>query len=376
MKMFALYLFGFLALSTAARADDGHAFPTLPVGSTAPDFSLPGVDGKNHTLKEFASAKVLAIVFTTNHCPTSQAYEDRLKKIAKDYQKKGVTLVAISPSDPAGVRPDELGYTDLDDNLESMKIRARDRKFNFPYLYAGDKYQGMAKAYGPTATPHAFVFDAERKLRYVGRIDDSERVNKVKTHDLRNAIDALLAGKPVAVAQNKAFGCSTKWAEKSGEVAAFWDKVNAQPVSIEVANADVLKGLRKGKPGVVKLINVWATWCGPCAAEFPDLMNVHLNFKHRDFELITVAAQFPDEQPAVLKFLKKHHAATRNLIFSDDDKYKLMEAIDPKWDGALPYTLLIDPSGKVLYRKMGGIDFLQLRRALLPALDKTTPWSG
>ena len=136
---------------------------------------------------------VLAIIFTCNHCPTAQYYEPRIKQIVTDYRNKGVALVAISPNDPASVRLDELGWADMGDSFEEMKLRAKDRDYNFPYLFEGDA-KGVARAYGPVATPHAFVFDAQRKLRYAGAIDDSERIQHVQKRYLRDAIDSLLAG--------------------------------------------------------------------------------------------------------------------------------------------------------------------------------------
>src|SRR5204863_864089 len=148
---------------------------TLPLGSPAPDFNLPGVDGRSYTLKDFAEAKILVIVFTCNHCPTAQYYEERLKRLVTDYKPKGVAVLAIMPNDPKSVRLDELGWTDLSDTFEEMKLRARDQHFNFPYLFDGDT-ESVSRKYGPVATPHAFVFDGQRQLRYVGAIDDSERL--------------------------------------------------------------------------------------------------------------------------------------------------------------------------------------------------------
>ena len=124
------------------------------------------------------------------------------------------------------------------------------------------------------------------------------------------------------------------------------------------------------------MINVWATWCGPCVSEFDELIETNLRFRHRDFELVTVAAHFPDESEKVHKFLKDHHASTRNLYFGTPDKYKLIEALDPEWNGALPHTMLIAPGGEVLYRQTGELDFLELRRKIVPALNKITPWPG
>src|SRR5262245_1034125 len=148
-----------------AGAFDGTEVPTLKIGAKAPDFDLPGVDGKNWKLRDFDKSKILVVIFTCNHCPTAQYYEERIKKLVVDYKDKGVGFVAISPNDPNSVRPDEMGYTDMGDTLEEMKIRARDHQFNFPYLMGGGKNEAVAKAYGPQATPHAFIFDAERKLQ-------------------------------------------------------------------------------------------------------------------------------------------------------------------------------------------------------------------
>jgi thiol-disulfide isomerase/thioredoxin len=205
MKTFVgiLFLMLMTVLTSSAQAD-----PTpLEIGSAAPGFSLPATDGKTYSLKDFQGSRLLLIVFTCNHCPTAQAYEDRIKQLVTDYKHKGVAVVAISPNDPLSVRLDEMGYTDLGDSFEDMKIRAKDKQFNFPYLYDGETSATSMK-YGPQATPHVFIFDAQRKLRYSGRIDDGEKPGTAKTHDARNALDALLAGKPVPVEKTKTFGCS------------------------------------------------------------------------------------------------------------------------------------------------------------------------
>jgi peroxiredoxin len=209
----------------------------LAIGAAAPDFDLPGVDGKRSSLKSFADAKLLVVVFTCNHCPTANAYEERIKKIVEDYKPRGVALVAISPNDPKALRLDELGYTDLGDTLEDMKIRAKHKAFNFPYLYDGD-VQEVSRKYGPAATPTVYIFDAGRKLRYVGRVDDSEREKNVQSHDARNALDALLAGQPVPVEKTRTFGCSTKWSDKRDTVVEAMKKLAAEPVSLEPVDAE------------------------------------------------------------------------------------------------------------------------------------------
>jgi len=359
------------ALSPLAAAD--YQPSTLPLGSTAPDFSLPGVDGRSYSLKDFADAKVLVIVFTCTHCPTAQYYESRVKQLVVDYKDKGVSVVGIMPNDPKSVRLDELGWTDLSDSFEEMKIRARDRQYNFPYLFDGDT-ESVAHAYGPVATPHAFVFDGERKLRYVGAIDDSERVQHVERHYVRDAIDALLAGKEPPVTKTKVVGCSVKWAGKADSVKAYMEKLAAEPVSVAPIDAEGLKALRQNGSGKFRLVNFWATWCSPCVAEFHEFVTINRMYRHRDFELVTVAVNRPDEQKAVLEFLKQKQASCTNFIFASTDRDKLINAFDPDWQGPVPYTVLISPEGKILYCETDRIDALAVRRAIVQALNEKKPW--
>src|SRR5262245_49468385 len=160
------------APSRGIQPDRDH--PILPIGSPAPDFALPGVDGKIHRLSEYASPKILAIVFECNHCPTSQLYEGRIEKIYDDYKAKGLAIVSINPNNPKSVRFDELGYTDMTDSLAEMKVRAAWRHFKWPYLYDGET-QAVSTKFGVVATPHIYLFDKDRKLQYQGRIDDNQR---------------------------------------------------------------------------------------------------------------------------------------------------------------------------------------------------------
>jgi thiol-disulfide isomerase/thioredoxin len=358
-----------IALSAGLLSAAEAPIKTLETGAEAPDFRLEGVDGRWYTLKDFARAKVLVVVFTCNHCPTAQYYEERLNRLVDDYGGRGLALVAISPNDENSVRLDELGYTDLNDSFEEMKLRAQHRNFNFPYLYEGDR-TGVSRLYGPTATPHAFVFDAGRKLRYAGRIDDSERPEFVKTTDLRNVVDALLAGKPAPVERTRAFGCSVKWAGKADQVKQFMAKLAAEPVAVEMAGEAELRALRKNDSGRLRLVNFWATWCGPCVTEFPELVTINRMYRRRAFEFVTVSANYPDEKKEVTDFLVKNQASNRNLLFSGTDKYKLMEAFDKDWNAALPYTVLIGPDGEYLYSVQGAVDPLELKRTIVKALKE------
>src|SRR5436309_8957654 len=244
--------------------------PVLKIGAQAPDFNLPGIDGKTHSLNEYASAKILAIVFTCDHCPVAQMYEKRIKQLTSDYGQRGVKVVAIMPNDPKAIHLSELGHTDLSDSLEEMKLRAKYRSFNFPYLSDGET-QKVALQYGPVATPHIFIFDSQRKLRYEGRIDSNAREELATKHEARDALDALLAGKPVAVEHAPAVGCSTKWAAKEAGAKQEIARGEQEPVTVDLVTADQLKALRK-KTGTGRLLpaNFWATWCGPSTPEFPE----------------------------------------------------------------------------------------------------------
>ena len=319
---------------TSSVHADPPGLTTLPIGAQAPEFHLPGVDGKTYSLKDFAGSKVLVVIFTCNHCPTAQAYEKRIADFYHDFKDKGVAVVAISPNDPAAVRLDELGYTDLGDSFEDMKIRARDHKYPYPYLYDGET-QSVSIAYGVLATPHVFIFDEARKLRYVGRFDDSE-VKTVKSHDARNAVEALLAGKPVPVEKTRVFGCSTKWAEKQADARKSLARWNAEPVTLDSIDvAGVAKLVKEGGPRLT-LINVWATWCGPCVAELPEFVTMNRMYRGRPFRLVTISLDDPDKKDEALRVLKENHVAATNYIFKSSDRDAFAEALDKEWPGPVP----------------------------------------
>ncbi len=342
---------------------------TLAIGASAPDFDLPGTDGRNHKLGDFSHAEILTVVFTCNHCPTAQAYERRIQELADAYKNKGMALVAISPNDPKAVRFDELGYTDLSDSLLEMKIRAKERNFTFPYLYDGED-QKVSHAYGPVATPHVFIFDRERKLRYAGRVDDSENPGKIETRDARNAMEALLSGRPVPEETTRTFGCSVKWADKRPSVQSAFDAWARENVSLESADEQAIREIMKNNSKKVRLVNIWATWCGPCIVEFPELITANRMYRGREFELVTISADLPEKREEALAFLKKQQASSKNYIFSGSSKYKLADAVDKEWQGALPYTVLIEPGGKIIYRVTGELSSLELKQAIVGRLGR------
>jgi peroxiredoxin len=380
MKTLAL-TFAFAATTLAADPPN----PTvLPIGSPVPDFSLPGIDGKTHKLADFSTAKALCLIFTCNHCPDAIAAAGRMQEIHMAYQDKGVAVVAINSSNPAGLRPDELGYGAFGDSFEEMTPFAKDYGWTFPYLYDGET-QTLSMACGAQSTPHVFVFGADRKLAYTGRMDDAARKSgPVEKSYLRDALDAVLAGKPVATPTTRSFGCSTKWVWKRGQVAADQKAWEAKPETLGKLDVETAKKLRANASGNVRLINFWSTTCGPCVAEFPELVDTYRRFQNRSFDMVTISLDPVSDEAKVLKFLEKHHAAlsdrtkpavekegrsTNNYLFAGGNPDLLAEAIDAEWTGAQPHTVLLSPKGEILWRHNGQIEVVELRRQIVKALE-------
>jgi peroxiredoxin len=349
--------------------------PILPIGAPAPDFALPGIDGKVHKLSEYSRAKILAIVFECNHCPMSQLYEGRIDKLYRTYRDKGVAFVAINPNNPKSIRLNEQGYTDVNDSLEEMKIRAKFRGRTWPYLYDGET-QGVSIKFGVVATPHIYLFDQDRKLQYQGRIDDNHREDLIKSHDARNALDAMLEGRPVPVTQTGAFGCTTKWMSKATGVEQEWAKIQAEPVTLDLIGVDDLKKLRANGTGKVLLVSFWSTGCSTCVSQFHDLETTFRMYRLRSFDFVTVSTDPPGENPAVLAFLKKQYASSPNKQFAGLDQSALQAAWGAKWKPGSPFTMVIAPDGKVLFQKEGKLDILEMRRAILANMPDTKAYFG
>lgn len=341
----------------------------LEIGSAAPDFSLPGVDGKNYQLADFADAKILVVVFMANHCPTAQAYESRIMQLVTDYKNKGVAVVAISPNDPLAIRLDELGYTDIGDSFDEMKMRAAERKFNFPYLYDGQT-QAVSRKYGPVSTPHAFIFDKERKLAYCGAVDNSDDPNKIKKSFARDAIEALLEGREVAIKKMKPVGCTIKWADKQNlaqKALADWAK---EPVDVNLIDASNIGDIMKNNSGKLRLVNIWATWCGPCVIEMPELVNINRMYNKRAFEMVTISADMPSKKDEVTKFLKDKQVSCTNYLFNSEDRTEISAVLDKDWEGGIPYTIIIKPGGEIIYRHTGPIDPLEVKKVIIGYLGR------
>jgi len=368
-------------LTAFAGCGPGQQRP-LAIGAPAPEFSLPGVDGAIHTLAEYANSPVLVLVATCNHCPASHLYENRIKKLHEDYRAKGVSVVAFNADNPGAIPLTELRYTDLGDSPEEMKLRAAHRGLAFPYLYDGEA-QSLSARLGVTAMPHVFIFDRQRALQYEGRIDDNASETLAKTQDARNAIDALLAGRPVAVARTTPVGCPVASSSQSSARQQELSKIEAEPVALEMVGEEKLRALRGNGTGKLLMVNFWATWCGPCVTEFPELEATYRMYRGRGFDFVSVSANDPDDKPAVVAFLQKQHASGVNLQFGTPDIFGLQAAFDPLMPAAVPFTVLIAPNGDIVYQELGELNILKLRRAILANLpdDSTHPgqqayWSG
>lgn len=367
-------------------SDLPDGFTTLEIGDKAPAFDLPGTDGKQYTLKDFGGTDILVVYFTGTHCPTSHGVMDRMLQFVEDYRDESFAFVAINPNHSSGLRPDEFGHTDYDETFADSKRYAEDYGWTFPFLYDGDQ-QLTARAYGCLATPHVLIFDKDRRLRYNGRFDDSRFPDPatVKHPDARNAVDAILAGNPVPVETTRPHGCSTKWKERSRHVVEEEHQWQSIEATIEEIDAGGVAALVKNGTEKVRLINVWATWCVPCVEEFPDLTAIARKFSRREFELITISLDQPSQMARAKAFLGKHRAimsdklrksveaegrTTNNYLYTGSSLDELAEALDPDWPGPIPYSVLIDQGGNVLYRKLGKIDPEVVRNKILDTLTR------
>jgi peroxiredoxin len=366
MRQLCTVVFSLIAAGCSGKEPAG-----LPIGTAAPEFSLPGIDGKSHALRDYAGSRALAVVFTGNSCPASQEYETRIRKLHEDYRGRGVSVVAINPNSPSAIQLADLGYSDVGESLDDMKVRAAHRRIDYPYLSDAD--QSVAKKFGVVSAPHIFVFDQARTLRYQGRIGDRAAGPGSGDTDARTALDAVLAGQAVATARTAVEGCPVKGlATLPAAPAADVDA----PVTVEMAAAEDLKKLRQNGTGKLLLINFWATWCAPCASEFPDLEATYRMYKVRNLELVTVSVNDPEERAGVLEFLKTHKASHRNLLFATADVYGLQAAFDPKMPAPVPFTILLAPNGDVVYQELGELDFMKLRRAILANLPEDPKFPG
>ena len=369
---FIIFLLQFFVLFSQKSSE------TLAIGDYAPFFALKGIDDKIYSLKSFEDKDILVVAFIANHCPTSQSYVEKMKKLISRYKDKSLAFVAISPSDSEALFPEELRFSAFTDSFEDMKVYAKNEKFNFPYLYDGGS-QVVTRLYGAKATPHFFVFDKQRQLRYQGGFGDGLRKKRAITKSyLFFAINSLLKGDFPRVKWARVLGCSVKWSYKRKTVLNKKKKFLNYPVDIQtITQPEISKILANESPNL-RLVNFWATWFPPSVKEFSVLSSLLQTYSKRNFDLVTISLDKLEDLKRAKEVLKEygisiHHKAkkvsvqvgkkTNNFIFLGYDK-KFMGSISADWKGDLPYTMLIAPGGKIIYAHQGELNLPLMRKKI------------
>ncbi len=332
-----------------------NAQPTKPtVGQPAPDFALKDTTGKAHSLKAYRGQTVV-IGFVGTKCPIANAYITRMNGIAAEYKAKNVVFFGIN--------------SNRNEPLKLVKEHAAKAKYVFSILK--DEGNVVADSYGASVTPEMYIIDSTGVLRYHGRVDNASDEKRVERHDLRVALDEMLANQPISKADLKAFGCvikragvtETKMLQKPVAKAAATDS----PVTL-LKPADFNK-LRTDSLGKVLLINFWATWCAPCVAEFPEFVMIDKTYRAKGVRMVSISTdEKSDLAGAVIPFLKKQKAEFESFLSDADDPQELIDVVDKNWSGALPATFVFDKQGKIVFTKYGIIDREELLKALESAL--------
>ncbi len=341
MKYALICLLVVTGFFTTLNGRPASASPT--VGQPAPEFNITDLTGKSHALRDYRG-KTVVISFISARCPISNAYTDRIRAIANEYPKSDVAFIGVS--------------SNADESIEEMRSYAAKNKFDFTILR--DKGNVVADSYGAERTPKVYVIDGDGVLRYQGRIDNSQNPKMVKRNDLREALNEMLAGKPISVADTKALGCLIKRVQDHQASQAKSSPKPASPQtepkvgSLKPADFNKFKDSAKGK---VLVLNFWATWCGPCVAEFPELVALDAQYRDKGVKLVGITADDPgDVKPKVIPFIKKQKVKFEIILQDTEDPQEMMDKITKDWTGVLPATFVYDKQGNLAYTKFGIID--------------------
>jgi peroxiredoxin len=389
MKFLLSLLAGLMMLAVSAFAD-------VKIGETAPGFALKDLSGKSHKLADY-QGKLTVVAFLSAKCPISNAYTERIRALVADYAQRNVAFLAINAS--------------ADESVGEIKAHAEKNGFTFAILK--DKDNKVADAYGAVRTPEIFVVDAAGVLRYHGRIDNSHLPIHVKKHDLRNALDELLAGKAVTNPETKALGCIIKRAQQASRTGSYRTG-SVSDLSIHAANnapvayapgsvfgfvpqrkpvakrptkpaaaktpAKPLPKIALLKPadfnktrdswkGQVVVLNFWATWCAPCVAEMPEFVKLHNEYNGKGVKVVAMSADdVTDANTLVARFVRDQGLPFQVYVQDTDDPQEMMDLVNKEWPGTLPSTFVYDKTGKLIYSRFKIIDREELTKVITEAL--------
>ena len=333
-----------------------------------PPFQLPGVDGLIYNSTDFRKSELLVIVFLSNHCPTSQIFQHRIIRLAKEYQNKGLAVVAISPNDPEAILPDELSSSALGDTLPEMALRARELQYPFPYLYDG-KTQEVATAYGVRVTPHAFLFDKKRKLRYSGRIGDHKNPDREDREELRIAINSLNHGIEPAVVRGLVFGNSIKWIKDRIIAEKTRERFARESVYLKKANIRTLKFVRRNDSKLPKLIYVWSNQDKNNRQELLQLAAIHKIYRKRGLKLVTICVDGNDFTDVAKKLLIETQSSGTNYICSGTEISPVVELRAEEGIETTPFLGLLTSEAKIFYRSTKGLEPLTIKQHIIEVLN-------
>ncbi len=359
MKRTALFLFiGLAMLGISNIGSRAQASAALTVGAAAPEFELKDLSGQSHSLKSYRG-KPTIVAFVSARCPISNLYKDRIKAVADEYSKRDVNFIGINSS--------------ADETVAEVRAHAEENNFSFTVLK--DEGNVVADAYAAERTPKVYVIDAEGVLRYRGRIDNSQNIRLVKQNDLRIALDELLAGKPVTVADTQAMGCVIKRVQDLAQSktakpapgkatkpaiakpAAAKPAASAAAINVAPLKPAAYAGMIKKSAGKVIVVNFWATWCGPCVAEFPEFVKLDNEYKAKgSVRFVHITADDMTDLKKAIAFLKEQKSQADQFIQDTEDPQEMIDAVFKEWSGVLPATFVYDKTGKMVFHRLGIID--------------------
>lgn len=339
-----------LALSLKLNARVTTSASTA-IGKAAPGFTLADLNGQSHSLKDYRG-QIVALAFISSTCPVSNSYNERMRAIAEDYGKKNAAFLGIN--------------SNANESPADMKAYAA--KNNLTFTILKDEGNSIADAYGAERTPEIFLIDGEGVLRYHGRIDNSRELTKVSRQDLRAALDELLEGKAVSVTEAKAFGCMIQRSQDAKDIKAVataaTESVDPKVTMLKPADFSKFKDSAKGK---VLVVNFWATWCGPCVAEFPELVRLDTKYRDKGVKVAGISIDDVDDiKDKVIPFIKEQKAAFDILVSDSKDPEDIINLVDKNWEGTLPTTFVFDKNGTLVYTRYGILD----RDLLVGAVEK------